>query len=56
MAANFYVFALNFVSVFYQLSQTGANEQKLPSTWNAGKLHWSPTVSGDIVLGRVMAL
>ena len=50
------VFTLNSVSVFYQLYQTGANEQKLPSTQNVGKLHWSPTVSGAVVLERVMVL
>lgn len=41
------------MSVFYQLNQTGTNEQKLPSTWNVGKLPWSPTVSGDVVLESV---
>ena len=51
MAAKFYVFALNSVSVFYQRNQTGANEQKLPCTWNVAKLHWSPTVGGDVERG-----
>ena len=49
MAASFYVFALNSASVFYQLNQTSANEQKLPHARNVGNLHWSPTVSSDVV-------
>lgn len=49
LAANFYVFVLNSVSVFYQLNQTGINEQKLPCTQNVGKLHWSPNSHGDVV-------
>lgn len=52
MAADFHVFALNSVSVFYQLNQTGANEQELPSTWKVGKSLWSPPVSGEVVVER----